>query len=687
MAWFNKAEPPVLGKGQDLAGRMAVTAPARDLPDRKASPLIRTFRTSPQAIEREVLPALTTPEGKPSLVLGFVSPHVDFAGVATRLQSGLPRDTRTILVSTAGELCSAAGKSAYLPADGSWNDVVLQAFSPELVGAISVHTVRLHCEDIRSGRVSLSHDQRIAAIQNELEGITPSFALDARDTVALTFIDGLSASENYFMEAVYRSARFPVLFIGGSAGGKLDFKATHIAEGGRTLENHAVVIFLKLAPGKRYGVFKTQNFQKTATSITVIDANPATRTVASAIDTDTLEVTGVVEALCRKLRCRPDELQGKLARYTFAIEIDGALFVRSVSGMDLKAGTISFYCDINPGDELILVEATDFVRQTETDYAAFLRGKPAPVGALLNDCILRRLNNGASLDRIRLFSDVPAAGFSTFGELLGININQTLSALFFFDTSNGEAFSDEYADRFPIHYARFQNYFTHTRLNRVTLLNRIRQRLISTLTTQSDTVASLSATVQEITTYADRVGEYMNAIRNSLSQHSRAFEGQAERKRELDAEFSRLDDVLKNVESVLGVIDGIAGQTNLLALNATIEAARAGEAGKGFAVVASEVRKLANDTKATLGNTQTALGRIRSTAMALGDKINDTGSRLESIAHGNDGLQEQVGAVLAEVASVRSRIDNTVASFRSHTSKLAETQRYLEQLKSLDAVG
>ena len=73
--------------------------------------------------------------------------------------------------------------------------------------------------------------------------------IDHRDTLAYAMIDGLSSSESFFMEALYESGHFPCLFVGGSAGGKFDFKNTWLHDGRKRLENQALVAFLKTAPG------------------------------------------------------------------------------------------------------------------------------------------------------------------------------------------------------------------------------------------------------------------------------------------------------------------------------------------------------------------------------------------------------------------------------------------------------
>jgi hypothetical protein len=82
--------------------------------------------------------------------------------------------------------------------------------------------------------------------------------------------------------------------------------------------------------------------------------------------------------------------------------------------------TAKFYCDVAAGDRPHVLKSLDFVDKTSQDFAAFLADKPKPLGIILYDCILRRLGNGPSLARLKTFAGIPAAGFSTFGELLGI---------------------------------------------------------------------------------------------------------------------------------------------------------------------------------------------------------------------------------------------------------------------------
>ena len=595
-----------------------------------------------------------------ALVLAYVSPHVDFAHVAARLKA-LAGSPPVVAVSTAGELCSASA-SLYRPTGERWGTLTVQIFPPDLIEAVSIHRVGLHNQDLAEGKPSLSRDARVGAIAAELGRIAPPFAIEADRVFALTFVDGVSASENFLMEAVYRSGRFPCLFVGGSAGGKFDFKETFVFDGERTLHGQAAIVFVRVAQGRRYGVFKSQNFTKTGKSFSIIDASPELRVVRAALTADGIDVAPFVQVLAAHFGVKGADVPKQLAGHTFGVEIDGELFVRSVSGIDTDKGTVNFYCDVNPGDELLLLKANDFAGQTRADVEAFLRGKPAPLGVILNDCILRRLNNSAELSRLDSLWRAPAAGFSTFGELFGINVNETLSAIVFFEDQPG--YRDEFLDAFPIHYARFVNYFTSCALKQARMLNTFRSSIIGRMAEQLDFVREIETALAKTSEMRDAMERVRGAIFTSAGAE---LAGEDIHSAQLSQQFRSLAESMSGLRNVLRVIDTIAGQTNLLALNATIEAARAGEAGRGFTVVASEVKKLATGTKATLAQTQGSITGMEQSLAQLGSIIDATRERFEA-------EEKRYRATIEQVESLFSQsglIDRTLAGL----SELVSTQR------------
>ncbi|MEM8804694.1 MAG: methyl-accepting chemotaxis protein [Cyanobacteria bacterium P01_G01_bin.38] len=79
--------------------------------------------------------------------------------------------------------------------------------------------------------------------------------------------------------------------------------------------------------------------------------------------------------------------------------------------------------------------------------------------------------------------------------------------------------------------------------------------------------------------------------------------------------ISELSINLSDQASQIGDISEIAGElatkTNVLALNASVEAVRAGENGKGFSVVANEIRKLSDQSQASVEKINTLVADIQ----------------------------------------------------------------------------
>lgn len=507
----------------------------------------------------------------PVFITGYASPHLDLNRVVQTIKSAYPA-AKMLLCSSAGELCGVDGKTLYCDAPERWDNVVLQVFGSEILQAVEVVSIPLECQDLKQGRVAFCMNERVERIRRNIERAQLSLSIDYRDTLAYILFDGLSASESFFLDALYSSGKFPCLFVGGSAGGKFDFKNTWVHDGSQLLEGHASIAFLKFAPTLRFGIFKSQNFEDKGTIFRVDSGSTELRYIDTVVQAGDATPVTLIEALCRTFSCNSGELDQKMADYTFAIRTSGEVFVRSVARFDYAQGRTYFYCDIAPGEEIILVKRLSLKSRTAEDFKQFLRDKPGlPVAGWLNDCILRRLFNQKELPQMaEVFQSVPVIGFSTFGEVLGLNLNQTLTAIFFFRVEPGKTFHDTYVDQFVFYYSNFKSFFLQRRLQGIA---GIVEKMAYTITGEAQEQKQI---VGEAISIAQATATKMTDMVQSIEEMRAASEG---------------------LQKIVRMISGIAAQTNLLSLNATIEAARAGEHGRGFSVVADEVRQLAAKSK------------------------------------------------------------------------------------------
>ncbi|GEO81501.1 methyl-accepting chemotaxis protein [Pararhodospirillum oryzae] len=200
-------------------------------------------------------------------------------------------------------------------------------------------------------------------------------------------------------------------------------------------------------------------------------------------------------------------------------------------------------------------------------------------------------------------------------------------------------------------------------------LAQVAERLLHDATQVTESVRITSANVQTVAGATEQLEASSREISERVDSGARLAETARAKGDEALHRVESLTEATARIDSVVGLIQGIAGQTRMLSLNATIEAARAGEAGKGFSVVAGEVKGLAGETEHAIGTiSEQAEGISRTT----GEAARTVQAVVESI-RAIDTITADVARAAGEQRAATAEIMSSAAQAAEHTGAVAES--------------
>lgn len=179
--------------------------------------------------------------------------------------------------------------------------------------------------------------------------------------------------------------------------------------------------------------------------------------------------------------------------------------------------------------------------------------------------------------------------------------------------------------------------------SRQEMLDKLQQEAVKL----ADTAARLAGTIEQVDAAVQEVASAAVTIANQSH--------------DLIESANEATQYLGETGKVLSFIKTVAQQTKLLGLNAAIEAARVGEYGRGFTVVANEVRKLAENSTASVEQIAPIMHNIETSMKIITEGVHRAGE-----------ITQQQAASTEEVASSIRELEQMAEGLALMGKNLAE---------------
>ncbi|MGG3624902.1 methyl-accepting chemotaxis protein [Bacillus gobiensis] len=222
--------------------------------------------------------------------------------------------------------------------------------------------------------------------------------------------------------------------------------------------------------------------------------------------------------------------------------------------------------------------------------------------------------------------------------------------------------------------------------------------------TQSENVEKSSEQLDRIDDGLQRIAKTSSVVAESSIKSIETAESGGQLVRKNAGQMKLINDTVKHAEQVIkgleykskdinkivGTINGIADQTNLLSLNAAIESARAGEYGRGFSVVAEEVRKLAARSSESSKVIEKMIHEIITEingSLAMFQSVNQEVSTGLDISTQTEESFKEIQTVTNEIAEDINQMNVMVSDLSEGSKQVSTSVRSIAQISKESAAS